>query len=151
MQWASYDTLHAVRQYAWCHEEGAGGSQVCATMTLFWKELNIWLKFKPKTFWIFCQMHLPLSHLNWIFCRCPLRMALHHLSMCFCLHFTFNGSYYFKMTYVMRWGHSLARWSYTQTPLVLLAKCSLSCNPPEGFQSRQKWPDVERRVQTKRT
>ena len=38
------------------------------------------------------QTLLPLSHLDWIVCRCHITRAL---SLCFCLQFTFTGSYYF--------------------------------------------------------
>ena len=127
---------------------GGGGSQINITMTLFWKELNL-AKIGTKDLLKTSQTLLPLSHLNWIVCRCPLRRAVHQLSLCFCLQFTFTGSYTtFKTTCVMWWGHTVVQ---IKEDLVTISaiKCTLSChthNLQGSLKSKQKWPLVARNL-----
>ena len=60
------------------------------------------------------QTLLPLSHLDWIVCRCPITRALHQLSLSFCLQFTFTGSYHFSennLCDLMKTNFSMNTWS----------------------------------------
>ena len=84
---------------------GRGGSQVNVLILDRAQNLaEIWTKDLRNT----SQILLPLSHFDWIVCRCPFRRSVHQLRLCFCLQFTFTGSY-IQVTCVMWWGHTLVR------------------------------------------
>ena len=129
---------------------GGGGHKLMSQWHYFGKSSkSSWnLNRRPFT----SQTLLPLNHLDRIVCRCPLRRTVHHLSLCFCLQFTFTGSYYFwnDLCDVM----SLRTLFSTKEHLVSTGavKYSLSChthNLPGSLKGRQKWPAVARSLGSK--